>query len=40
MEPGTRITMGLDSRLLGNDMGVEIASLLQGSIFVAMTEEG
>ena len=31
---------GLDSRLRGNDMSVEIASIFKGSIFVTMTEEG
>ncbi len=32
--------MGVDSRLRGNDMSVELASIFKGSIFVTMTEEG
>lgn len=40
MDKGTRITMGMDSRLRGNDIGVELASIFKGSILATMAEEG
>ena len=36
MEAGTQRPVGLDSRLRGNDMGIEFIQTYQG-IFVAMT---